>query len=209
MTIDTSGLSQEQTNFLESITNQYINGFGLLNKVQGKRATIYGGHAILPESPSYQETYQIGKLLAERGFTILNGGGPGMMEAATSGAESVAGDTIAITMDIPNEPPQEIADVRIETTIFSVRKYLLNSSDVLVYVPGGWGTLDELAEVVILSRFHKIPAKQIFLYDKEFWSEFHNWVADDLVNKWKFVSPDYLNIFKIVDSPEELVSYLI
>ncbi|GAB4146491.1 MAG: TIGR00730 family Rossman fold protein [Patescibacteria group bacterium] len=202
--VDVDGISQEQVAFLKLINQQFVAGCQVIDKVQGKKATIYGGHSAVKGSKLYEETFEIGKVLANRGYTIMNGGGPGMMEAATAGAESADGNTVAITMDIKNEPPQTIADQIIPTTIFSVRKYLLYSSDVLIYVPGGWGTLDELAEVVILSRFDKIPDKKIYLYNREFWEDFYQWVNHELVKKWGLVSEEYTKILEIIDSPAEL-----
>jgi uncharacterized protein (TIGR00730 family) len=201
---NTNNLNADQENFLSQFNQEYINGCGFLNQKSKKRSTIYGGHAVEKSSALYKDTYQIAQVLASCGYAVMNGGGPGMMQAATEGAESVGGDTVAITMNIANEPPQEIVDTKITTTIFSVRKYLLYSSEVLLFVPGGWGTLDELAEVVVLSRFNKIPVKKIFLYNREFWEEFLNWIHGDLVEEWGLVQPSYTRLFEIIDNPVEL-----
>jgi uncharacterized protein (TIGR00730 family) len=203
------GLNEEQLQTLLNFQSEYIRGFQVVNQFDGrKKATFYGAARVEDNSHIYQDTYKLAQELSKLGYVVLNGGGPGMMEAATNGAESVDGDTIAITVNIAQEAPQDNADKVIATTNFSVRKYLLRSSDVLIYVPGGIGTLDELAEVLVLAKFNKIPNKKIFLYNTKFWDFLEKWLDETLIKKWGMNYRDYQDIFHVVDTPEQVIALL-
>jgi len=206
---DSRGLNQTQIEDLLKFQEEYIKGFQILNQYSDrKKVTFYGAARVEDESSIYQDTFKLAQKLSQLGYVVLNGGGPGMMEAATDGAESVNGDTVAITVNISQEAPQDNADKTISTTVFSARKYMLRSSDVLIYVPGGIGTLDELAEVLVLARFEKIPPKKIFLYNSSFWMFLEKWLDETLVKKWGMNYRDYEDLFHVVDSLEEVESLL-
>ena len=209
-TFDTPrGLDELQLQTLLNFQEEYIRGFQILNQFNGRpRATFYGAARVDHDAKIYKDTFILAQKMSQLGYVVINGGGPGMMGAATDGAESVSGDTVAITVNIAQETPQGNADKTISTTNFSARKYMLRSSDVLIYVPGGVGTLDELSEVLVLARFEKIPPKKIFLYNSDFWMFLDKWLGETLVTKWNMNYRDYEDLFHLVDSPEEIIALL-
>ncbi len=206
---DSKGLTENQLITLLNFQEEYIRGFQVLNQFNGRhRATFYGAARVDQDAKIYQDTFKLAQKMSQLGYVVINGGGPGMMGAATDGAESINGNTVAITVNIDQETPQENASKTISTTNFSVRKYMLRSSEVLIYVPGGIGTLDELAEVLVLARFGKIPPKKIFLHNTEFWMFLDKWLDETLLKKWNMNYRDYQDLFHLVDSPEEVIELL-
>jgi hypothetical protein len=126
------------------------------------------------------------------------------MEASIKGANEVGGKTGAFTIDIKEEKDVAYkADITVDLTIFSVRKHLLRQADIIVVAPGGFGTLDELIEVVNLIKTKKMPQKPIFLYDKKYWKKGLDWFSETLLEEG-LIPEKYIEYFVLVDTPEEV-----
>ena len=201
-------LSEDQFNLIETIRNEYKLGMLALNSLSEHTVTIYGGSLVCQDDLIYKDIQNIAKLLSQENWSIVSGGGPGIMSAALSGAKEGKGKAVAFCIDIPGEPPFIYPDISITFSQFSVRKYLLRQSDIFIFAPGGVGTLDELMEVITLIKTHKHPLKKIFLYDSNFWHDYLRWIENILVIQRKVVSGEFVTLFHLVDSAQEIMNII-
>jgi uncharacterized protein (TIGR00730 family) len=201
-------LTEAQYDQLNIITKEYETGFLALNSLGSYTVTFYGGSMVKPEDKAYNGVAQIAATFAQKGWGVVSGGGPGIMEAALKGSQGANGKAIAFKIDLAGEPATTNPDLILTFTQFSVRKYLLRQSDVFVFAPGGLGTLDELMELLTLMKTKKYPIKPIFLYDSEFWVGYIEWFKKILIEERKVVVADFINLFQVVDSPEEILAKL-
>ena len=201
-------LSQDQHHLLSVIQEEYYQGMLLLNSID-KSVTVYGGARIPIESEDYQETKKIGYFFGQNGWHVITGGGPGAMAAALEGSKEAGGKTAAFRITLDNLEPQiVIPDIDFLCTQFSTRKYLLRQSDGFVVVPGGWGTLDELMELLNLIKTDKYPTKHVFLLNKSFWIGLVNWLEKVVCQEKGLVTTQSMSSFVLVDNAEEIAEYL-
>jgi uncharacterized protein (TIGR00730 family) len=209
LTIDKlQSLTEDQFNLIQTIKREYEIGMLAINSLSRHTATVYGGSLIKSNDKDYKAIENISQLLSEKNWSIVSGGGPGVMSAALSGAKLGKGQAIALCIDIPGEPPFSHPDLTITFSQFSVRKYLLRQSDIFIFAPGGVGTLDELMEVLTLIKTHKHPVKQIFLYDSKFWQGYISWLENTLIAERKVISGNFMGLFHLVDTPAEIMKIL-
>lgn len=151
----------------------------------------------------------MGRLLVKAGFSVITGGGPGIMEAANKGAAEAGGYSVGLNIKLPLEQePNSYANFKLEFRYFFVRKVMMAKYSVaFVFFPGGFGTLDEMFEVLTLVQTKKIRPVPIVLIDKNFWNPLFKWMTDYLVPNNKISSKD-VELFKIFDTPEEAVEYI-
>ena len=201
-------LREEQLSYIQEIDYEYTQGFLALNELPINTVTFYGGGKISSIHPTYSQTKELAAEFAKRGWGVVSGGGPGIMSASLEGAMQEGGKSIAFRIDISTEKPTIKADVDILFKHFGPRKYLLRQSDVFIYCPGGFGTLDELMENLTLIVTRKHPQKPIYLLDKKFWEGYLEWFEKILFTERGTVLDGYKELFKIVDSKEEVMSDL-
>jgi uncharacterized protein (TIGR00730 family) len=201
-------LSESQYDQLNIITKEYHNGFLALNSLGAYTVTFYGGSLVKPDDKSYRGVFDLAGAFGKHGWGVISGGGPGIMEAALKGAQNGKAKAVAFKIDLAGEPVTTNPDLVMVFTQFSVRKYLLRQSDVFVFAPGGLGTLDELMELLTLMKTKKYPIKPIFLYDSEFWNGYVEWFKTILVKERKVVGEDFINLFHLVNSTEEVMDKL-
>lgn len=199
-------LKEEQLLLLEEIKNEYLKGFLALNDLPPKTVTFYGGGKIKKYSKTYIQAKEIAKIFAKNEWGVVSGGGPGIMSASLEGANEGGSKSIAFRIDLKEEPPYNFSDIDIVFRHFSVRKYLLRQSDILIYFPGGFGTLDELMENLTLIVTNKHPIKPIYLFDSSFWKDYIHWFENILLAERKTIIKEYTEVFKIVDNCEEIIS---
>lgn len=201
-------LSEYQFSLLKTIEREYAEGMLLLNAID-KSVTIYGGARLLPDDDDYKKIYEIGRYFGQNGWYVITGGGPGAMTAALQGAREVGGKTAAFRIDLEREEPQKIVpDIDYLCTQFSVRKFLLRQSDVLIVAPGGFGTFDELFELVNLIKTNKYPLKHVFLLNRKFWDGVLTWLQEMVCQTRQLIPAPDLEILIPVDSVEEIVAHL-
>lgn len=192
------------------IMSEFVEGFELLRN-HGLAATFWGSARLTPKDHYYKEAEELASKLAKKGFTIISGGGPGIMEASNVGAFKVGGKSIGLNIKLPFE--QKLNPYTTESLTFDFffsRKVMLTfASEVYVYFPGGFGTLDEFFEIVTLIQTKKIERIPVVLYGKGYWEPLLKWFEKDLVKKYKMISKEDMELFKLVDNVDDAYKYII
>lgn len=182
------------------------------NFLSGKNSliSVFGGGQISSDSDHYRNAEKLSELLSIKGYQIITGGGPGIMEAANKGASNSSGKSIGVNISINEEQqPNLYLHENILTKYFLSRKYILmNHSKAFVIFPGGFGTLDELFEVLTLIKTKKIKEVPIFLVGREFWYGLQSWLKE-FVYKENLFSNEDKNIFTISDDLNFICSSII
>jgi uncharacterized protein (TIGR00730 family) len=186
---------------------EFIKGFRTLHFV-GPCITIFGSARLKVGTPEYWQTCEIAGKIAKHGFTVMTGGGPGIMEAANRGAKEVGGRSVGVNIELPFEQnPNPYMDRSVDIRYFFVRKVLLlKYSYGFVIMPGGFGTLDEFFETITLIQTKKISQFPIVVMDKEYHQELMRYI-DKMIERGT-VSPSDKDLFFYTDSVDEAVAYL-
>jgi uncharacterized protein (TIGR00730 family) len=187
------------------ILAEFVEGFDALARYH-PAVSIFGSTRANPEDEVYQKAERIGQLLAEHGFSVITGGGPGAMEAANKGASLAGGKSIGLNIELPMEQkPNPYANITLKYRYFFVRKVMFVKYAVAyVILPGGFGTMDELFESVTLIQTHKIKPFPVILVGSNYWKGLLDWL-NGVVLKEGRISPEDLSILQIIDNPEEIV----
>lgn len=191
------------------IMSEFVQGFELLRE-HGVAATFWGSARTNPDDKYYKEAEALAAKLAKKDFSIISGGGPGIMEASNVGAFKVGGKSVGLNIQLPFE--QKLNPYTTESLNFDFffsRKVMLTfASEVYVYFPGGFGTLDEFFEIVTLIQTKKIEPIPVVLYGKDYWEPLIRFFEKDLLKKHKTISEEDLKIFHVVDSVDEAYKYI-
>jgi uncharacterized protein (TIGR00730 family) len=187
------------------IIAELVDGFEALAKYH-PAVTIFGSTRTKPGDEIYQKAEQIGKLLAENGFAVITGGGPGVMEAANKGAFSAGGKSIGLNIELPLEQkPNPYTNITLNFRYFFVRKVMFVKYAVAyIILPGGFGTMDELLESITLIQTQKIKPFPVILVGSNYWKGFLDWIKEVVLKEGK-ISPSDLEILQLIDKPEEIV----
>jgi uncharacterized protein (TIGR00730 family) len=182
-----------------------MSGFRALHFV-GPCVTVFGSARFKEEHPYYHLARAVGRQLAKAGFTVMTGGGPGIMEAANRGAKDVGGVSIGCNIKLPQEQrPNAYLDRWVTFRHFYVRKLMLvKYSYAFIAMPGGFGTLDEIMEVATLIQTHKIPEFPLVLMVRDFWQPFLDFLRYKLIPQ-RTIDPSDAERLLVTDSPEEAV----
>ncbi len=185
-----------------------LRGFRVLHFV-GPCVTVFGSARFGEEHPYYAMTREVGRRLAAAGFTVMTGGGPGLMEAANRGAKDAGGQSLGCNIRLPVEQaPNPYLDRWLLFRYFFIRKLMLvKYSYAFVAVPGGYGTLDELFETAVLIQTHKIQNFPLVLLGKEYWEPLRALIRDRLLAS-NAIGPKDPDLFFLTDSPEEAVTLI-
>ncbi len=188
------------------IMAEFVEGFQFVADFE-KSVAIFGSSSLKEDDPDYQKAKDFGKMLAQNGFTAVTGGGPGIMEAANRGAyEEEKGKSIGINIQLEEgERANNYLEKSIGFYYFFTRKVMLSfASSGYVFFPGGFGTLDEFFEIVTLIQTKKMSKDVVVVaVGKEFWGPLFSWIKNELCYKYKTIKEENLDIFKLVDSPDE------
>jgi len=187
------------------IISEFVEGFQFLFDFK-KTVTFFGSARFEPSSRWYQEAEKLGQLLARRGFTIITGGGPGIMEAGNKGAAEAGGESVGINIQLEKE--QRINPYVTRSAgfhYFFTRKVMLSySAWAYVFFPGGFGTLDEFFEIVTLMQTKKIDSRiPIVVMGREFWEPLLGWINTVVYEKMRGIDKEDMNLYTVVDSAEE------
>jgi uncharacterized protein (TIGR00730 family) len=189
------------------VVRDFLRGFRVLHFV-GPCVTVFGSARVLPSSPHYELARQMGAAIARLGFTVMTGGGPGIMEAANRGAKEIGGRSVGCSIELPNEQkPNGYLDRCVTMHYFFVRKALLvKYSYAFVVMPGGAGTLDELFESLTLIQTKKIRNFPIVIMGKDYWKELIDFIGK--MAEFGMISASDVSLVYATDSVEEAIAHI-
>lgn len=194
------------------IMSEFVEGFEKMTRI-GPCVSIFGSARTKSENKYYQIAEDIAFKLVQHGYGIITGGGPGIMEAANKGARKGNGKSVGLNIDLPFEQKHNEfidADKCINFDYFFVRKTIfLKYSQGFVAMPGGFGTLDELFEAITLVQTNKIAQFPVVLVGKDYWNGLSQWLKLTVLEEEKNIHEADLELFKIVDTADEAVDYII
>ncbi|MDP1653625.1 MAG: TIGR00730 family Rossman fold protein [Rhodocyclaceae bacterium] len=169
--------------------------------------SIFGSARIKPDSPWYQLTERIARLLSDSGFSVISGGGPGVMEAANKGAFHGKSPSIGLNIQLPMEQKSNpYQDISQSFRHFFARKYMfVRFASAYVVMPGGFGTLDELLEALTLIQTNKSPRMPLILVGNGFWNGLLDWLRERLIAEG-MINPEDMDLIQIIDEPEAIVA---
>ncbi|WP_190808841.1 TIGR00730 family Rossman fold protein [Flagellimonas sp. S3867] len=192
------------------IMGEFVNGFEKMSAI-GPCVSIFGSARTKPGDKYYELSVKVAKRVAEAGYGIITGGGPGIMEAGNKGANLAGGTSVGLNIDLPFEQhdnPYIDSDKSLDFDYFFVRKVMfVKYSQGFVVMPGGFGTLDELFEAITLIQTNKIHTFPIILVGTKFWTGLLGWIKDTMLEAGN-ISPKDLDLIKIVDTEEEVVQII-
>ncbi len=193
------------------VMSEFVEGFDKLAKI-GPCVSIFGSARTEPDHPYYKTAEEIGAKLVRHGYGVITGGGPGIMEAGNKGARSEEGKSVGLNIELPFEQNGNIyidQDKLISFDYFFVRKVMfVRYSQGFIVMPGGFGTLDECFEAMTLIQTKKIGRFPIVLVGREFWSGLVDWIKATLLESERNISPEDLDLFNIVETPDEAVKVI-
>lgn len=194
------------------VLGEFAIGFDRLGEVKAPIVTVYGSARTQIKNRYYGMAEELGRELAEKGFAVATGGGPGIMEAANKGAFAAGGVSIGINIRLPHEQrPNAYQSISLEHEYFHTRKVMLARYSVgFVAFPGGFGTLDEVAELLCLVQTQKLHPFPIYFVGTAHWAGLVDWFQNTLVESGG-IAPDDLRLFKVTDDvadiPEDILAY--
>jgi uncharacterized protein (TIGR00730 family) len=191
------------------IVSEFVDGFDSLADI-GPSVSIFGSARTLPDDPMYGHAEAVAALLAQAGVTVITGGGPGIMEAANKGAAGADGISVGVGIDLPFEQGvNQYVTLPMQFRYFFVRKTMFAKyANGFVFFPGGFGTLDEMFEILTLIQTGKLDPMPIILYGSDYWRGMMDWLHDTMLAGAK-LSPADLDIITLLDEPEEAAGILI
>jgi uncharacterized protein (TIGR00730 family) len=206
-TID--GLSAKESWRLFKIMAEMVDGFDTLSHFTNC-VSVFGSARARPDSLLYGAAERLGGLLAEHGYGVITGGGPGLMEAANKGASDAGGASIGLRSDLPFEQGcNPYVKTRLDFHYFFARKLMFVKYAVAyVVMPGGMGTLDEFSEAFVLTQTGRIRPFPVILYDSRYWKGMLDWMRDAMVGEGYISEREVLDCCALCDSPEETLAHI-
>ncbi|HMS69404.1 MAG: TIGR00730 family Rossman fold protein [Saprospiraceae bacterium] len=187
---------------------ELVDGFEKLNKL-GPCISIFGSARTKPDNKYYKLATEIAEVLTKEGYGIITGGGPGIMEAANKGAYLQGGLSVGLNIDLPFEQshnPYIDPDKNLDHRYFFIRKVMfVKYAQAFVVMPGGFGTLDELFEVLTLIQTKKVAKLPVILVGTEFWSGLREWITTVMLEKFGNVSQKDIDLIPLTDDPQEIL----
>lgn len=191
------------------IMSEFVDGFDSLAAVKRPVVSVFGSARTPEDDPYYQLAVEISRRLAESGYAIMTGGGPGIMEAGNRGAAEVGALSIGLNISLPFEQEgNKYANLPLEFKYFFVRKVMLiKYAMAFIAMPGGFGTMDELFEAITLIQTRRIKPFPIVLAGKDYWAGLVEWMRSTLLAAGN-IKEDDLFIFQVLDSADDIVNYI-
>lgn len=189
------------------IISEFVDGFEALADVH-PAVSVFGSSRCADGDHVYNMGREVGRLLAEAGFSVITGGGPGAMEAANRGAYEAKGKSVGLCIELPREQAANVyTNIKLSFRYFFVRKVMfVKYAIAYIILPGGFGTLDELFEALTLIQTHRIKPFPVIMLDKDYWKDLVVWIKKTALIKHGMISPEDLELFRAVDDPAEAVS---
>ena len=190
------------------IQAEFVEGFNTLARTP-RAISVFGSARLEEDHPYYKAAREVGAELANAGFAVITGGGPGLMEAANRGCKEAGGFSVGCNIELPFEQGlNDYVDLGIDFQYFFVRKTMfVKYADGFVVFPGGFGTFDELFEALTLIQTGKVLRFPVVLFGSSYWKGLIDWLTENPIAEG-MISPEDMNLFKVSDSPEESVAYI-
>lgn len=201
-------LSMEESWRIFRIMAEFVESIEELSQV-GPAVSVFGSARVTPEDPWYRKTEELSKLLALNGFSVITGGGPGIMEAANKGAAEGGGVSVGMNIHLPFEQkPNPFSNVSIDYKYFFIRKVMFVKYAVAyVILPGGFGTMDELFEALTLIQTKRIRSFPVVLMGSDYWGGLLTWMRKSML-KEKKISPEDMDLVQVIDDPKKALRHI-
>jgi uncharacterized protein (TIGR00730 family) len=201
--------SQEDTWRLFRIMAEFVEGFEMLSRI-GPCITIFGSARTARSHQYYAMAEKVARLAAANGFGVITGGGPGIMEAANKGAAMAHGTSIGLNIQLPFEqkPNRHITQLLSFRHFFCRKVMFLKYTSAVVILPGGFGTLDEMFEVLTLVQTHKVAALPLILMGTSYWHGLMQWLKKTVRTGYGYLSATDMSLIKITDDPSEVIDHI-
>jgi hypothetical protein len=202
-------LSIEESWRIFRIMAEFVEAIDALSKVQ-RAVSIFGSARTRPEDPFYQKAEYLGRRLVEKGFGVITGGGPGIMEAANKGAAEAGGKSVGMNIRLPFEQKlNPYANISIDYRYFFIRKVMFVKYAVAyIILPGGFGTMDELFEALTLIQTRRIKSFPVILMGTAYWQGLLHWLKETLLADG-MILPEDLDLIQMIDDPDEAVRHIL
>ena len=203
------GLSEQERARVERISEELSEAIESLADI-GPAVSIFGSARSSPDAPEYQSARRLANQLAAAGITVITGGGPGVMEAGNRGAREAVGKSVGLNIELPHEQlANPYLDIDLDFRYFFTRKFMLIRYAIgFAIFPGGFGTIDELFELLTLVQTGKLERRPIVLVDSAHWAGLHDWLIAE-IKRGGYISPEDLDILEIVDDEDAAADILI
>jgi uncharacterized protein (TIGR00730 family) len=200
----------EQRQHVHAIAEEFLLGFTTAAQIPSPAVTIFGSARVNKDHRAYREAREVARLFGESGFTVITGGGPGVMEAANRGAQEGGGVSVGFNIELPHEQyANPYLDVSLTFKHFYVRKTMfVKPAEGFVIFPGGFGTLDELFEALTLIQTGKVRQFPVVLFDSSYWADLVDWIEGTVLEE-KMIFPEDLDLLLVTDDTEEAVEMVV
>jgi len=195
---------------VEMIADEFRAGFELVDRIDRPAVTIFGSARVGREDPAYASARETARRFVERGWAVVTGGGPGVMEGANRGAKEAGGLSVGFNIELPHEQGSNpYIDLGMTFRHFYVRKTMfVKAAEGFIVFPGGFGTVDELFEALTLIQTGKILHFPVVLFDSGYWAELLDWVRGELLAD-RMISPEDLDLLYVTDDIEEAIGRVV
>jgi len=189
---------------------EFVEGFDELASI-GPAVSFFGSSRAKPQDPYYKLAERTASEMAKAGFAVITGGGGGIMEAANKGAAEAGGKSIGLNIELPMEQmPNDYQNLSLHFRYFFCRKVMfLKYAHGFIVFPGGYGTMDEFCESLVLIQTLKQASFPVILMGSDYWDGLTNWLTEKMLKKHNYISPEDINVFTVVDKPEAAVKVII
>jgi hypothetical protein len=201
-------ISKEESWRIFRIMAEFVESIEVLSKVHNA-VTVFGSARLKPDDKYYHMAEKLGTLLAQNGFAVITGGGPGIMEAVNKGAADAGGQSVGMNIKLPFEQkPNPYANLQLDYKYFFIRKVMfVKYAMAYVIMPGGYGTMDEFFEALTLIQTKRVKSFPVILMGREYWQGLLDWLKDSMVQK-NMILPFDLEMIQLIDEPEEVVKHI-
>jgi uncharacterized protein (TIGR00730 family) len=192
------------------IMAEFVEGFDELASV-GPAVSVFGSSRAMPGQPYYELAYQTAREIVNAGFAVITGGGSGIMEAANKGAADAGGKSIGLNIELPIEQiPNEYQNLSLHFRYFFCRKVMfLKYAHGFIVFPGGYGTMDEFCESLVLIQTLRQASFPVILMGSEYWKGLTDWMEQKMLKEYGYIAPEDLKVFTIVDEPKAAVKIIV
>jgi hypothetical protein len=201
-------LSKEESWRIFRIMAEFVESIEVLSSVHNA-VTIFGSARVKPDDKYYQMAEKLGQLLAQNGFAVITGGGPGIMEASNKGAAEAGGQSVGMNIKLPFEQkPNPYSNLQLDYKYFFIRKVMFVKYAVAyVIMPGGYGTMDEFFEALTLIQTKRMKSFPVILMGRDYWQGLLDWLQNSMLQN-NMILPFDLEMIHIFDEPEEVVKHI-